>query len=538
MKTRKSKSSDRQRFGLFTKTAAFAGLFSIIPGCGDGRPEFSEPTLSKQLKAQILSVQAKDQNYPEVFPLASDFLRHSNNSFGPHETNRTLAEFNFSSVVGDLPESVGELSEGLGLVADNNENSLRTFFGKLPSGLAWSAIGKSQPLSLDDGGTELLHEVQLSFKDIPIHGARIKSIHDHASNTTTYMSGSVPQWMMNSSVEQVRSKPFSLTTWQARLKASQALGFVDWRFHSPSRIYLAQENNSLLPAYVFTVSAESPEQGRGPRIPVEVAVSADTGDVLWQRPLAMHAVNGQAMLYVENKKAAGGDAAPLTSVTLPNLLGDGSSLSHPLFDVMNCHQNARINEPGDGSVCNMKNHGVSQGNYSSFTYSSEVYDELISYAAVTKAMDWFNAIDTNSLRTSWDETKWPGSRANFGLQPSGSNGGSEVRLNIFVRTRTPVPTTNTCSGEDTTPDNAQYLWAGNTGRGSPEILIGYGGYVSGQSNCYKLRDLGKDMDVIMHEFGHHIVFRGLSNAKSQSVALHEGFADYFTYAISGNNRLA
>jgi hypothetical protein len=107
-------------------------------------------------------------------------------------------------------------------------------------------------------------------------------------------------------------------------------------------------------------------------------------------------------------------------------------------------------------------------------------------------------------------------------------------LKIFVRTETPSASVNRC-GKDTTPDNAQYLWSGPTGSGNPEILIGYGGY---PQPCGSLNELGKDMDVILHEFGHHIVYRGLSNTKNQSVALHEGFADYFTYAITGNNLLA
>lgn len=515
--------------------AFFFAIFPVLSACGDGQPELSSRNRSGTDEGFSTNRNESEiKTTTDFIPFASDFLRYSDGNSASPDGNRALSEFNFSSSLGNFPEIAGELSENLGLVADNEENSYRTLFGRLPAGLAWSSVGKAKPLSLDASQSELLHEVQLSFEDIPIHGARIKSIHDHSSNTTTFMSGSVPGWMMKSAGESLRVIPFSLSPHQARMKASQALGFVDWRFHSPTKVYLAQSRDSLLPVYLFTVSAESPEQGRGPRLPIEAAVNADTGDIIWQRPLAMHAVDGQALLYVENKRAAGGDSAIRSGVTLPGLVGDGSKLSHPLFDVLNCHQVARMN-----SDCELKSHAVTQGNFSSVGYDNETYDELISYAAITKAMDWFKAIDTNSLRTSWDDTKWPGTRANFGLQPSGSNGGGEKRLNIFVRTRTQTATTNPTTGEDTTADNAQYLWSGYTGGGGPEILIGYGSYDPNcRSNCSGLRDLGKDMDVIMHEFGHHIVFRGLSNAKSQSVAMHEGLADYFTYAISGNNRLA
>ncbi|NBW80492.1 hypothetical protein EBR21_01945, partial [bacterium] len=129
MKTTKSKSGERLEFGCSIKVTAFAGLLSIVSGCGDGQPDPGELTRSRQLKAQILTDQTKESAPAEVFPLASDFLRQSNSQFRTSEDIRSLSEFNFSSALGDLPEAVGDLSEGLGLVADDDQNGLRTVFG-------------------------------------------------------------------------------------------------------------------------------------------------------------------------------------------------------------------------------------------------------------------------------------------------------------------------------------------------------------------------------------------------------------------------
>jgi len=446
-----------------------------------------------------------------------------------------LSQFLMSGSTGHLSEKIVSASEALGLVGDSSNNELTTLFGRLPIGLGWNQIGKTATLGLADQSIvpDQLYEMQLSFNEIPIHNARVKTIREQDSENSSYMSGSIPRWLMNGETTQPRATEFSLSTSETVNYAAQQLGFAQWRFHSPRKTYVAQQNQALAATYLFIVSAERPQEGRGPHVPLEVAVSADTGEIFWQRPLAMHAVDGEASLIVENK----GTTESVSPVSLPRLQGDGRKLSHPLFDVFNCHQKARASEPGDGSVCDQIAHNVTSGNFNQILYSNEVYDELVAYASTSKAMNWYQTIDQPSFRSSWDDSKWPGARANFGMQPTGSNGGSEVRLKIFVRTRTPVPTTNQC-GEDSTPDNAQYLWSGNSGRSGPEILIGYGGYDPSKRNCYKLRDLGKDMDVIMHEFGHHVVFRGLSNSQKQSVAMHEGLADYFTYAISGNNLLA
>lgn len=76
------------------------------------------------------------------------------------------------------------------------------------------------------------------------------------------------------------------------------------------------------------------------------------------------------------------------------------------------------------------------------------------------------------------------------------------------------------------PDVAEYLPTDNS------VTLGVDGIV--------LENLALDRDVIAHETGHHMIynFGGLHTFKEESGALHEGLADYFAYAISGDPYLA
>jgi hypothetical protein len=69
------------------------------------------------------------------------------------------------------------------------------------------------------------------------------------------------------------------------------------------------------------------------------------------------------------------------------------------------------------------------------------------------------------------------------------------------------------------PDNAYYLPSVS----APEIRIGQG---------EKLKNLSRDIDVVSHEYAHHVIYRYLKESKGESGVLHEGTADYFAYAIS------
>jgi hypothetical protein len=76
-------------------------------------------------------------------------------------------------------------------------------------------------------------------------------------------------------------------------------------------------------------------------------------------------------------------------------------------------------------------------------------------------------------------------------------------------------------------NNALYQPSTATDDGRPNILIGDGDGI-------QLQNLALDQDVVSHEFGHHIVYRTLKSTVRESLVLHEGLADFFTFARTDN----
>ena len=50
----------------------------------------------------------------------------------------------------------------------------------------------------------------------------------------------------------------------------------------------------------------------------------------------------------------------------------------------------------------------------------------------------------------------------------------------------------------------------------------------------ELQHLATDADVISHEFGHHVVYKTIRSTEGESLVLHEGLADFFAFARSGD----
>ena len=59
----------------------------------------------------------------------------------------------------------------------------------------------------------------------------------------------------------------------------------------------------------------------------------------------------------------------------------------------------------------------------------------------------------------------------------------------------------------------------------------------GNGDNKNLRNLRIDPDVISHELGHHFVYKTLTSTSGESVVVHEGLADYFVFAKTGNTCL-
>lgn len=60
----------------------------------------------------------------------------------------------------------------------------------------------------------------------------------------------------------------------------------------------------------------------------------------------------------------------------------------------------------------------------------------------------------------------------------------------------------------------------------------------GQGDSIIMTDLARDLDVITHEYSHHLIFQTLKTARGESGILHEGYADYFAFAMGEDPNLA
>jgi hypothetical protein len=106
---------------------------------------------------------------------------------------------------------------------------------------------------------------------------------------------------------------------------------------------------------------------------------------------------------------------------------------------------------------------------------------------------------------------------------------------ILIRVHELIPTG---AGGESNPNNAVYMPAGYDGKSAPMIAIGDGDGVI-------LKNLSLDSDVVSHEFGHHVIFQNLKSTNlketgdniDHSGALHEGLADFFAFAQSGDDCL-
>ena len=79
---------------------------------------------------------------------------------------------------------------------------------------------------------------------------------------------------------------------------------------------------------------------------------------------------------------------------------------------------------------------------------------------------------------------------------------------------------------DNTANTAVYLPQATTA-GQPSIVVGDG-------DNKLLQNLLTDSDVVGHQFGHHIIYATITRTSGESLVLHEGIADFFTFARTGN----
>lgn len=121
---------------------------------------------------------------------------------------------------------------------------------------------------------------------------------------------------------------------------------------------------------------------------------------------------------------------------------------------------------------------------------TQAFDQLQIYFYTLRSLEWL-----------WDK---------FGLDPDPAKN----FVSVFVG--------GTINGRY---DNAMYLPSDE----GPAVLI---------AQHEKLENLARDRDVVSHELAHHIIYRGIKSSSGESGVLHEGTADYLTYAQSSDPYLA
>lgn len=369
--------------------------------------------------------------------------------------------------------------------------------------------------NLENG--EQLQDNRLHYKGVPIFGVQTKQTLD--GQNPTWANGFVPAWLATlQASEQISVSTFSLTDQQVVEQAAKNLNYHPWRLKNLKKFYLATFKG-LRAAVQLTASADESIPGRGPWTPLRVLVDAETGEIIDQQMMSFH-IDGQAVMYRENSVASAIEGK--VPITLESLTGDGTKLKSDLhFYVVNCQTELPT------SACSYLAAGAAGGDFSAISSDSVSYDEIVAYYALSQAIRWNRQMLASSTQSDdYAGHSWNASRATLGLTSSNN-------LRVYVRAKSRM-------SSQTTLSNAQYVPTGPDDSGLPAIIIGTGYEATGTpaSETSRLRYIGRDADVAMHEFGHHMVYRSITEVTGESGAMHEGFSDFFTYAITNNNKLA
>ena len=478
-------------------------IFTLV-GCGTNEsetPEGSKTSLgNKSAKNSSISAQVPAANNP--LSVAKSLLAFSNHADG-HVLNAGslghVLDFGLRS------EEWGQFEENFR--TSRWQNSIQKSLDvKDFLGIEKSSFGKA--LSWQKTQKDRFSEFTLFWQQKQVFGVQLKSFGDFENRS--WVSGDLPSWWDQTQnpdfIPKVLGRGYSSAQSLHHMKEALLLGNVTV---TNSREGFVISREGLIPADSFIVAAGGPDNQGGPPVPLEVFMNGADGSVIKVRQLAFDVV-GKAVLFKENAKAS--EAQGQVKTDIPELDGTGSVLSTGAFKVLSCEKKF------PSSNCAALAKGP---DFSAIAYDSPQYDEVVAYYSVNQAISWHKSI-MNSYGGELSKTgvNWGDQKEVLGITKS-------KQLIAYVR----ALTATTDGG--TTLDNAQYLPNGRSGIGNPEIIVGTG-WEQDQGPMRALLYLGRDADVTMHEFGHHIIFRTLRETSGQSGAMHEGFADYFTYAQTGN----
>ena len=366
-----------------------------------------------------------------------------------------------------------------------------------------------------------LETLQLFAGSYPVAGAQVRA-ERNSRGKRVYAQGNVPSLLLRTA-EHGTPATFEmsrhvLSPEEARIAFARELNFHPSRIGFPEAEVVAA-NGKWIPTYKSWIESDILGLGRGPAFPLEVTLDARDGRLLEQRAVKIH-FDADALVFPENFIV--NESQGPQSLKIKNLLDPGDRLISNLFKVWTCNQK----EPSSTN-CTQQAIAPTPGDFTAFAFEDPRYDEVVAYYTLDRSMNWYRGLMSfkPTPTTAWG-SGYPGSRNDFGLTDSF---GIDVNVRAMTRATTPILGLS----------NAAYLPSSLKGNTRPQIVIGTG-WEEGMPDetKYPLRYLGKDSDVVMHEFGHHMVFRTLRDVRGEGGAMHEGFADYFTYAITGNNLLA
>lgn len=343
-------------------------------------------------------------------------------------------------------------------------------------------VGTTRQMQSPFGASALVQGGQWHWNGIPIAGTEFKTARQRSDAVPFWFAGAHPVSRDLELVLSARSH-FRFDPQQAKSIFARNLRLGSWHIPSPSPVLHIVENETQNWWKLI--------------VPNGRIFWLRENDGFWgeELPLPLHA-EAKALLYRENKVASA--SSGLEEIALEDLL-DISYLRSKFFRVLNC-VGGTISFEKCGSYARSKD-----GIYS-FPFDSVEYSEMAAYYSVQRAMTWHRNIQSAQQKTYFE---------NFALKGP---------LDIFVRAKA---------------ENAPYYVPRSTAVDSsnPVIVVSTGN--ENESDTASLSFLTKDSDVYFHEFSHHVIYRSVTPkvSPSQARALQEGLADYFAYAMTGNNAL-
>lgn len=345
-------------------------------------------------------------------------------------------------------------------------------------------------MNFNRSGSLIAEKGHWRWNGIEVYGSDFRYLMLPGQEPSYWFAGHAPS---SGGVNQVRftSSPFRRDSRSVQLKIAEKLGVGSWHIPLPVPLYQRKRFElenwwrvQLRSGHVYWL--RDADDWLGLELPNELSAGA------------------MALIYRENKVASA--SSGLEEIELKDLL-DPTYLRNRLFRILNCRDQVKSLR-----VCG--NFARSLRSLYDYPFETPEYSEMVGYYSIQRAMEWHRSIQSDEQKAYFSD---------FGLVGP---------IDVFVRAADPAG-----SGPAYAPVGS------SVGSSNPIIFVTSGDEFD---NSNDLMYLSKDSDVFFHEFSHHVLYRSIKPPKPlesgtqfvQPRALQEGLADYFTYAMTGNNRLA